>query len=132
MLALTRLVDRVRSSMTYQLKKSAYLGVQMDGSSSGGRHLAAMCISVVGEQFFANAYENWWEDTAANSAVAVNACLSDLLEVSPGARRPLQQSKVAGVTSDTSNVMPATIRELSQMPLFEGCIWLPCDELVPA
>jgi hypothetical protein len=31
MLALTRLVDRVRSSMTYQLKKSTYLGVQMDG-----------------------------------------------------------------------------------------------------
>jgi hypothetical protein len=30
-LALKRLVDRVRSCMTYQLTKSAYLGVQMDG-----------------------------------------------------------------------------------------------------
>jgi hypothetical protein len=50
MLALTRLVDHVRSSMTYQLKKSAYLGVQMDGWSSGGLHLAALCISVP-EQF---------------------------------------------------------------------------------
>jgi hypothetical protein len=76
-----RLVDRVHSSMTYQLKKSAYLGVQMYGWSSGSRHLAASCISVPGEQFFANAYENWREDTAAKSAVAVNACLSDLLEV---------------------------------------------------
>jgi hypothetical protein len=74
MLALTRLVGRVRSSMTHQLKKSAYLGAQIDGWSSGGRHLAALCISVPGEQFFANAYENWREDTAANSAVAVNAC----------------------------------------------------------
>jgi hypothetical protein len=126
MLALTRLVDHVRSSMTYQLKKRAYLGVQMDGWSSGGRHLVALCISVPGEQFFANAYENWREDTAANSAVAVNACLSDLLEVSPGPRRPLQQGKVAGVTSDTTNVMPATVRELSQMSLFKGCIWVPC------
>jgi hypothetical protein len=81
---------------------------------------------VPGEQFFANAYENWREDTAANSAVAVNACLSDLLEVSPGARRPLQQGKVAGVTSDTTNVMPATVRELSQIPFFEGCIWVLC------
>jgi hypothetical protein len=51
MLALTRLVDRVHSSMTYHLKKSAYLGVQMDGWSSGGRHLAASCLSVPGEQF---------------------------------------------------------------------------------
>jgi hypothetical protein len=110
MLALTRLVDRVRSSMAYQLKKSAYLGVQMDGWSSGGRHLVALCISVPGEQFFANANENWREDTAANSAVAVNACLSDLLEVSPGARRQLQQGKVADVTS--GNVMLATVREL--------------------
>jgi hypothetical protein len=126
MMALTCLVDRVCSNMTYQLKKNAYLGVQMDGWSSGGRHLAALCISVPGEQFFANAYENWKEDTAANSAVAVNACLSDLLEVSPGARMPLQQGKVAGVTSDTTNVMPATVRELRQMPLFEGCIWVPC------
>jgi hypothetical protein len=83
-----------------------------------------VCVPEV--QFFANAYENWVEDTAANSAVAVNACLSDLLEVSPGARRPLQQGKVAGVTSDTANVMPATARELSQMPLFAGCIWMPC------
>jgi hypothetical protein len=33
---------------------------------------------------------------------------------------------VAGVTSDTTNVMPATVRELSQMPLFEGCICVPC------
>jgi hypothetical protein len=90
MLALTRLLGRVRSSMTFQLKRSAYLGVQLDGWSSGGRHLAAMCTSVPGEQFLANAYENWREDTAANSAVAANACLSDLLEVSPGARRPLQ------------------------------------------
>jgi hypothetical protein len=49
-----------------------------------------------------------------------------VLEVSPGARRPLQQGKVAGVTSDTTNVMLATVRELSQMPLFEGCIWVPC------
>jgi hypothetical protein len=88
----------MRSSMTYQLKKSAYLSVQMDGLSSGGRHLAALCISVPEEQFFANAYENWREDAAANSAVAVNACLSDLLEVSSGARRPLPQGKVAGVT----------------------------------
>jgi hypothetical protein len=126
MLALTSLVDRVRSSMTYQLKKSAYLGVQMDGWSSGGRHLAALYMPVPGEQFFANAYENWREDTAVNSAVAVNACSSDLLEVSPSARRPLQQGKVAGVTSDTTNVMPATVRELSQMPLFEGCIRVPC------
>jgi hypothetical protein len=112
--------------MTYQLKKSAYLGVQMDGWSSGGRHLAALWTTVPGEQFFANAYENWREEPAANCAVAVNACLIDLLEVSPGARRPLQQGKVAGVTSDTTNVMPATVRELSQMPFFEGCIWVPC------
>jgi hypothetical protein len=33
---------------------------------------------------------------------------------------------VAGVTSDTTNVMPATVRELSQMPLFKGCVWVSC------
>jgi hypothetical protein len=57
MLALTRLVDRARLSMTCQLTKSANLGVQMDGWSSGSRHLAALCIPVPGVQFFANAYE---------------------------------------------------------------------------
>jgi hypothetical protein len=46
------------------------------------------------------------------------------LNLIPGTCRPLQQGKVAGVTSDTTNLMPATVRELSQMPLFEGCIWV--------
>jgi hypothetical protein len=49
----------------------------LDGWSSEGRHLAALCISVPAEQFFANAYENWREDTAANSSVAVNTCLDE-------------------------------------------------------
>jgi hypothetical protein len=83
--SMMRLVDCVRLSMTHQLKKSAYVGVQMDGWSSASRHLTALCISLPGGQFFANSYENWREDTAANFAIAANACLSNLLEVSPSA-----------------------------------------------
>lgn len=128
MLALQRLVDRVNTSITHHLKKSAYIGVQMDAWSSAGRHLTALCVSMPGMQFFASAYENWREDTASNSAVAVNACICDMLEVSPtaSASRQLQRGKVAGVTSDTTAVMPATARELGQLPLSEGCIWVPC------
>jgi hypothetical protein len=30
------------------------------------------------------------------------------------------------VTSDTTNVMPATVRELRRLALLKGCIWVPC------
>jgi hypothetical protein len=65
MLALACLVGHVRTSMTYQLKKSVHVGLQMDAWSSAGHHLAALCASVPGVQFFANAYENCREGKAA-------------------------------------------------------------------
>jgi hypothetical protein len=48
--------------------------------------------------------------------------------VSPtgSAAEALPVSKVAGVTSDTTNVMPATMRELGRLPIFKGCIWVTC------
>jgi hypothetical protein len=79
MLALDRLAERIRSHIVQKTLKSTYVGLQLDSWSSGGRHLTALCTSVPGEQFFASAYENWREDMAANSAVAVNACTQQLL-----------------------------------------------------
>jgi hypothetical protein len=128
MLALDRPAERIRNHIVQKTLKSTYVGLQLDSWSSGGRHLTALCTSVPGEQFFASAYENWREDTAANSAVAVNACTQQLLGLSPtgSAAEALPVSKVAGVTSDTTNVMPATVRELARLPIFKGCIWVPC------
>jgi hypothetical protein len=66
-----------------KMLKSSYVGLQLDSWSSGGRHLTALCTSVPESQSFASAYENWREDTAANSAVAVSACTQQLLGLSP-------------------------------------------------
>jgi hypothetical protein len=38
---------------------------------------------VPGAQFFSSAYENWREDKAANSSVAVNACTQQLVGLLP-------------------------------------------------
>jgi hypothetical protein len=38
----------------------------------------------------------------------------------------IPRSRVAVMTSDTTNVMPATARELLSYPLCEGMIWVPC------
>jgi hypothetical protein len=126
-LALDRLAERVRNNIVQKMLKSTYVGLQFDSWSSGGPHLA-LCTSMPGAQFFGSACENWREDTAANSAVTVNACNQQLLGVSPISRaaQALPVSKMVGMTSDTTNVMPATVRELGRLPLFKGCIWVPC------
>lgn len=38
----------------------------------------------------------------------------------------IPRARVAIMTSDTTNVMPATARELQKYPLCEGMIWVPC------
>jgi hypothetical protein len=60
--------------------------------------------------------------------VAVNTCTQQVLGLSPtgSAAKALPVSKVAGVTSDMTSVMPATARELGRLPIFKGCIWVPC------
>jgi hypothetical protein len=35
-------------------------------------------------------------------------------------------AKVALLSSDTPHVMPATSRELCELALFEGCVWVSC------
>jgi hypothetical protein len=73
-LALDQLAERVQNHIVQKMLKSTYGGLQLDSWSSEGRHLTALCTSVPGAQFFASAYESCREDTAANSAVAVDAC----------------------------------------------------------
>jgi hypothetical protein len=128
MLALDRLAEQVQNHIVHKMLKSKYVGLQLDSWSSEWRHLTALCTSVPGAQFFASAYEIWREDTAANSAVAVDACTQQLLGLSPvgSAAKGLPVSTVAGVMSDTTNVMPATVREFRRLPLLKGCIWVPC------
>jgi hypothetical protein len=128
MLSLDQLAKRVQNHIVQKMIKSTYVGLQLDSWSSEGRHLTTLCTSVPGARFFASAYESWRDDTAANSAVAVDACTQQLLALSPvgSAAKGLPVSKVAGVMSDTTNVMPATVRELRGLPLFKGCIWVPC------
>jgi hypothetical protein len=100
LLALDRLAEHVRSNIVQKMSKSTYVGLQLDSWSSGGRHLTALCTSVPGAQFFASAHESWREDTAANSAVAMDACTQQLLGLSPvgTAAKALPVSKVSGVT----------------------------------
>jgi hypothetical protein len=62
--------------------KHSYVGLHLDSWSSGWWHLTALCTSMPRAHFYANAYENWREDTAAISAVAVSACTLQLLGLS--------------------------------------------------
>jgi hypothetical protein len=78
-----------------------------------------------GTSVLANAYENWSADMAITSAVAVHACLLDAIVLPPDTPEDndiIPLSKLSGVTSDTTVVMPATVKELANTRNQRSCI----------
>jgi hypothetical protein len=64
-----------------------------------------------------------------NSATAVHACVLTSLGLPttlPPNDERIPHAKVAGFTTDTTAVMPATVRAVASYRLFEGCIWVRC------
>jgi hypothetical protein len=90
-------------------------------------------MSLSGTSVFANAYENWSADTAINLAAAVHACLLDAIGLPPNTPEDndiIPLSKLSGVTSDTTAVMPATFKELAKTRLAKGAAYNPCGSHV--
>jgi hypothetical protein len=123
---LTGLMDQKVTSMA---TKSSHISAQFDSWTYGNHKITAMTMSLSGTCVFANAYENWSADTAINSAAAVHACLLDAIGLPPDTPDDndiIPLSKLSGVTSDTTAVMPATVKELAKTRLAKGAAYNPC------
>lgn len=129
MVALTDLCARLDAKKTTVLSKYNFIAFNADSWTKAGRHITAMTAGNPGTSFYLSSYEHLGSDTAAASAHAIHQCMLSALglplDLAPeDARYP--HRKVSVFTSDTTNVMPATNKELRKLPMFEGCLWIPC------
>lgn len=129
MLALRDLCARIDSKKSTMLKDYSFVGFSADSWSKAGRHITAMTAGNPGTCFYLNSYENLGSDTAVASADAMHQCMLGSLGLPTdlsGQDSAYPVAKVSVFTSDTTNLMPATNRELCKFPMFEGCAWVAC------
>ena len=129
MLALESLCSRIDSKKSKVLFDSSFIGFSADSWTKAGRHVTAMTAGNPGTSFYLSSYENLSSDNAAAGADAIHKCMLAALGLplhldSKHTSYPI--AKVSVFTSDTTNVMPATNKELRKYPMFEGCVWVPC------
>jgi hypothetical protein len=127
--ALDTICEEIDGKVQRYLTTSSFFSVQLDSWSSHGRHISAVMVSSPGLSVFANAYENWAADTAVNSAAALHSCCLASLGLSPDlppTDERIPCGKLAGITSDTTAVMPKTAQEAAKMRLAKGALWIPC------
>lgn len=127
MLALQNLCSRIDSKKCNILSDYSLIGFSADSWTKDGRHMTAMTTGNPGTSFYLNSYLG--SDTAVASADAIHQCMLGSLRLpcdldSKDPKYPF--AKVSVFTSDTTNVMPATNRELCKIPMFKGCVWVSC------
>jgi hypothetical protein len=127
--ALEHICDTIATRVQNQLRRSPYMAICTDSWTSNGRHLTAVTAGNPGCTIYLNSYENLGSDSADAGAGALSDCVMTSLgykvDMDP-ASSDFPHGKVAIMTSDTTNVMPATARELGKLPLCKGLLWAPC------
>jgi hypothetical protein len=129
MCTLNFLSDIMDAKVKNLAKKSSHIAAQFDSWSYGIHKITAVTMTLPGFSVFVGAFENWSADTAINSAAAVHSCLLDALGLPPNTppdNEIIPIGKISGVTSDTTAVMPATVKELRLTRLGQGAEWTPC------
>jgi hypothetical protein len=129
MLALQDVCGRIDSQKCRLLTGYCSIGFSADNWSKVGRYITAIPAGNPGTSFNLNIYENLGSDTAIASADAFHRCMLSSLGLpcdldSKDPSDPFVQ--VAVLKSNTTNVMPATSRELCKFPMFAGCVWVSC------
>jgi hypothetical protein len=115
--------ERLKAEITQRLEGQLFISMEEDAWTRHNKHYHAVTNDCQGESRFIGCFDiEKGEESAENQAGALNLnpCLNPRDDSIP-------ERKVAAVTTDTTNVMPATVRHLgSNCRLFLNCFWVPC------
>jgi hypothetical protein len=113
-----------------QLKARPFLSFEEDSSTRHDKHFHSVTAGMQGTSYLAGTFEiTRGSESAVNQAHAQHATLLSALGLDatlPADDSSIPFGKVAALTSDTTNVMPATAKELSLYPLCHIMFWAPC------
>lgn len=107
-----------------------FISVEEDSWSSGNRKFSAITGGGYSHSFFMDCITAAESQDAVTSAQHISQCLLQCLGLDTSLPRDhpsIPAGKVANLTTDTANVMPATARELRKYKLFTGLTWTPCS-----
>jgi hypothetical protein len=127
--ALEDISDIIAGKVKKLFQKAAYLGICADSWTSTGRHITAVTGGLPGTSIYLDSYENLGTGDAVTCASAIHDCML----VTMGLQQGMTQDdpaypcgKVSVFTTDTTNLMPATGRQLCKYGMFTGCLWETC------
>jgi hypothetical protein len=123
----TRAAAKIKDMLVNQ---STFISFEED-SWSHGRHYSGITAGSQGTSVFVGCFDvESGVESAPAQAAAINRCMLSALRKDSelGKHHPgIPVGKVAGMTSDTTNVMLATSQALLQYNLFKGMMWTPCS-----
>jgi hypothetical protein len=124
---------RAAEKIKYLLvNKSTFVSFEEDSWSRFGRQYTAITAGSQGDSAFVGCFDiESGVETATVRAAAINRCMLSALGLDPDLGKhhgDIPRGKIAGMTSDTTNVMPATAKALLGYDLFKDMIWTPCSD----
>jgi hypothetical protein len=113
-----------------ELNDAIFFSFEEDSWTSHNKHYHAITTGKQGTSYFVGTFEiTKGPESAENQAKAVHATLLSAMGLDPALHpddTSIPHGTVAAMTSDTTNVMPATAKELARYPLCHGLFWVPC------
>jgi hypothetical protein len=118
------LSGRASKLIAKELNDAMFFSFEEDSWTRHNKHYHAITTGKQGTSYFVGTFEiTTGPESAVNQAKAVHATLLSALGLDPALHpdnRTIPFGKVAAMTSDTTNVMPATAKELARYPLCQG------------
>jgi hypothetical protein len=122
--------QRAAEIISRQLNARPFFSFEEDSWTRHNKHFHAVTAGMQGTSCLAGTFEiTRGSESAVNQAHSLHATLLSALGLNatlPADDTSIPHGKVAAMTSDTANVMPATAKELAQYPLCHNMFWVPC------
>jgi hypothetical protein len=125
------LSERATAEITRRLEDQLFVSMEEDAWTRHNKHYHAITSGGQGESLFIGCFDiEKGGESAENQAMALHKSALAALNLNPCLNLDddaIPEGKVAAITTDTTNVMPATVRHLgANYKLFLNCFWVPC------
>jgi hypothetical protein len=125
------LSERAAAEITKRLQGQVFVSMEEDAWTRHNKHYHAITSGGQGESLFIGCFDiEKGGESAENQAMALHRSALAALSFSPCLNLDddaIPVGKVAAITTDTTNGMPATVRHLGyKYRLSLNCFWVPC------
>jgi hypothetical protein len=131
---LVQALDVVNKGLDSRIRKllhsTPFLAGCADSWTHAGKHITAITGGPSDSSLFLSSFELSERETAVAVAPAIHACFLESMGLPANlssTHESYPNQKVSVFTTDTTNLMPATARELREkFVMFRGMLWLSC------